>query len=101
MKLKVSDQIIVTSGKDKGKKGKIDAVMPKTRSVLVGGVNMYKKHQKARDEKHPAGIIDFARPLPVSRVALICPRCGKQTRVGYLVVKNEKVRICKKCTQNI
>lgn len=101
MKLKKGDQIIVTAGKDKGKKGKIDALFLKEDTVVVGGVNIYKRHRKARDEKNPGGIIDFTRPLPTANVALICPRCGKQTRIGYIVTKGEKVRICKKCEQKI
>ncbi len=101
MKLKKGDQIIVTAGKDKGKKGKVDAVFLSNQRVLVGGVNMFKRHRKARDEKNPGGIIDFARPLPVGNVALVCPKCGKQTRIGYVVTKGEKVRICKKCEQKV
>lgn len=101
MKFRKGDQIIVTAGKDKGKKGKIDAVYTADQSVLVGGVNMFKRHRKTRDEKNPGGIIDFTRPLPVGNVALLCPRCGKQTRIGYVVSKGEKVRICKKCEQKI
>lgn len=101
MKLKKGDQIIVTSGKDKGRKGKIERILPKEERVLVPGVNMYKRHLKKRDEKRPSAIIDFPRSLPVGNVALICPKCGKPTRIGYIVVKKEKVRICRKCKQNI
>ena len=93
MKLHKGDQILVTAGKDAGKKGKIEKVFPKEARVLVAGVNMYKRHQKKRDEQHPGGIVEAARPLPIGNVALVCPKCGKQTRVGYLVTKGEKVRI--------
>ncbi len=101
MKVKVGDQIIVTTGKDKGRKGKVDVVYPKTNTVLVSGVNMYKRHQKKRDEKHQGGIIEYARPLPMGKVALVCPKCGKPTRAGYVVTKGEKERICRKCEQRI
>lgn len=101
MKIKKGDQIIVTQGKDKGRKGKVDKVNPTDGSVTVPGVNIYKRHQKKRDEQHPGGIVEFARPLSMGKVALICPKCGKQTRVGYVVTKGEKERICKKCETKI
>ena len=101
MKLKVGDQVRIMSGKDEGRKGKIEKIQPKDMLVLVPGVNMYKRHQKKRDDKHPGGIIDFSRPLPVSAVALICPKCSQVTRIGYLVVGGEKMRICRKCEQQI
>src|SRR3989304_6914094 len=97
MKLKAGDTVIVTRGKDRGKKGKIDRVDAKSNTVLLPGINVYKKHLKRKDEKNLGGIIDFVRPLTVSNVALVCPSCGKVTRVGYLVVKGEKERICRKC----
>jgi len=101
MKIKKGDQIIVTIGKDKGRKGKVDAVNPVAGTVTVPGVNVYKRHQKKKDEQHQGGIVEFARPLSMGKVALICPKCGKQTRVGYVVTKGEKERICKKCEARI
>lgn len=101
MKLKKGDTIIVTAGKDKEKKGKIEAVFSKEGAVVVAGVNMYKRHMKKRDEKHPGGIIDMTRPIPVANVALLCPTCKQQTRVGYVVTKGEKIRICRKCEAKI
>ncbi len=101
MKLKKGDQIIVTMGKDKGKNGTIEKAFPKISAVLVPGINVFKKHKKKRDEKTPGGIIEIIKPLAIAKVALICPKCGKQTRVGYSIVKDEKTRICKKCKQVI
>ncbi len=101
MKLKKGDQIIVTVGKDKGRKGKIEEVFPGSGEVLVVGINMFKKHMKRRDEKNPGGIIEKPRPMVTSKVALICPHCNLPTRVGYLVMKGEKERICRKCKQKI
>ncbi len=101
MKIKKSDQIIVTMGKDKGRKGKVDAVYEKEGTVLVPGINIYKRHQKKRDEQHQGGIIEYARPLSFGKIALVCPKCGKPTRVGYIVAKGEKERICRKCEQKI
>jgi large subunit ribosomal protein L24 len=101
MKLKKGDQIIVTIGKDKGKKGTIEKVFPQDSMVQVAGVNVYKRHRKKRDDRHPAGITEMVKPISVAKVALICPKCGKQTRVGYRIVKDVKDRICKKCEQII
>lgn len=101
MKIKKGDQVIVTMGKDKGRKGKVDAVYPKTNTILVSGVNIFKRHQKKRDEQHQGGIIEYARPLAMGKVALLCPKCGKPTRAGYVVTKGEKERICRKCKQRI
>lgn len=101
MKIKKGDQIIVTIGKDKGRKGKVESVSPKNMTIIVPGVNIYKRHKKKRDEKNQGGIIEFARPLGMGKVALVCPKCGKQTRVGYLVTKGTKERICKKCEARI
>lgn len=101
MKLKKGDEVIVTAGKDKGKKGKIEKVFPRQNKVLVGGVNIYKRHTKPRGQGRPGGIIDIVKPLPVANVALICPKCGQRTRVGYRLKQEEKKRFCKKCQEII
>lgn len=88
-------------GRDKGQRGKVQAVHVEDHAVIVPGISMYKKHMKKRDEKNPGGIVDQVRPIDVSKIALICPSCGKPTRVGFLVVKGEKVRVCKKCKKKI
>ena len=91
----------MTIGKDRGKKAKIERIDRKGGSVILPGINMYKKHMKRRDEKHPGGIIDVLRPLSVSKVALVCPSCNKITRVGYVVMRGGKERICRKCQQRL
>jgi len=101
MKIKKGDQIIVTVGKDKGKKGKIEKVFPKTSAVLVQGINIVKKHEKKRDEQHPGGIIEVVKPIALGKIAVLCPKCGKQTRLGFRIVKGTKERICRKCDQVI
>lgn len=101
MKIHKGDTVIVTLGKDRGKKGKVEKIFPKTRSLLVNGINISKRHMKKRDEKNLGGIIDIPKPLDVSKIALLCPKCGKQTRVGFFVAQGEKVRICRKCEQKI
>lgn len=92
---------MVTVGKDKGRKGKIENVFPKDDTVVVAGINVFKRHMKKRDEKHPGGIVDITVPVGVSKLALVCPKCNQPTRVGYLVVKGEKERICRKCQQKL
>lgn len=101
MKLIKGDEVIITTGKDKGKKGKIEKVLQKQNAVVLPGLNIYKRHLKKRDEKNPGGIVEFARPLPVGNVALLCPKCGKQTRIGFKISQDKKVRICRKCNVSI
>lgn len=101
MKLKINDTIKVTLGKDKGKTGKIEKILPKKNMVLVPGINVYKKHLKSQGENKPGGIIDLTKPMYVSKVALVCPKCKKITRVGYQGQGKKKVRICKKCKVTI
>ena len=101
MKLKRDDEIIVVKGKDKGKRGKIEKVLTKEKMVLVPGVNLYKKHYKSRIQNRPSEIMEITKPYPTGNVALICPNCKKQTRIGYKIDNKEKVRICKKCKKKI
>ena len=99
MKFRKNDNIIIIRGKDKGRHGKIEQVFPKTDTVLVPGVNVFKRHVKKRDEKNPGGIIDFPRPLKTANISLVCPKCKKPTRIGFSITGKDKERICKKCKQ--
>lgn len=101
MKFKKGDTIVVTIGRDRTKLGKVEKVFPKENTVMVAGINMLKRHMKKRDEKNPGGIIDIRRPIDVAKMAIVCPSCGKPTRVGYLVSKGEKTRICRKCGKKL
>lgn len=101
MKLKKNDQVIITSGKDKGKRGKIERLFDHGNRILLPGLNIFKRHLKKRDEKNQGGIIELSRPLPVGNVALICPSCHKPTRIGWKKEADKKVRICRKCKNNI
>lgn len=100
-KLKKGDEVKVARGKDKGKLGKIDKVFSKEGKVLVNGVNQYKRHLKARSKNQPSEIVTITKPLPVSNVAIMCPKCKLPTRVGMLIQNEKKMRICKKCQQVI
>lgn len=97
MKFKLNDTVKIILGKDRGKTGKIEAILAKTNQVIVPGVNMYKKHAKKQGDKQPGGIFDLPRPLALSKIALICPHCHLQTRIGFQGTKKKKLRICKKC----
>ena len=98
LKIKKGDQVQVLTGKDRGAKGTVTRVIPATGKVIVDGVNVAKKHQRATKATMQGGIIDRDMPIPVANVALICSSCGKPTRVGYKVDGDgTKVRVCKKC----
>ncbi|MCX8008449.1 MAG: 50S ribosomal protein L24 [Patescibacteria group bacterium] len=96
LKLKQNDTVIVLTGKDKGKTGVIQKVLPKKQSVIVSGINVYKRHMKKRDEKHPGGIIEITCPIHISNVALFDKKSKKSTRVGYVLTSGEKIRIAKR-----
>lgn len=97
MKLKKGDSVVVTGGKDKGKKGKVEKIFPNKYTVLLPGLNIFKKHVKKKDGTHKGGIIDISRPIPVANIALLCPKCDKPTRVGIKMEGGEKKRFCRKC----
>lgn len=98
MHVKKGDTVVVISGKDKGKKGKVLTAMPKRNRVIVEGVNMQTKHTKPSQKSPQGGIIHQEGPIHVSNVMLYCDKDKKGVRVGYKVLENgEKVRVCKKC----
>ena len=97
MNIKRDDKVIVLSGKDKGKQGKVMIADPKAMKVVVEGVNVATKHQKAQKQGQEGGIIKVETPIYASKVQLVCPKCGKATRVAHKVTGDKKVRVCKKC----
>ena len=98
LKIKKGDRVQVLTGKDRGKTGEVSRAMPATGKLIIDGVNVVKKHQKATKATMQGGIIDKDMPIPIANVALLCPACGKPTRVGYTIDNDgTKVRICKKC----
>ena len=97
MNIKRDDKVIVLSGKDKGKSGKVIAADPKADKVIVEGVNVATKHQKAQKKGQDGGILKIETPIYVSKVQLVCPKCGRPTRTGSKInAKGKKVRTCKK-----
>ncbi len=101
MKIKKNDQVLIISGKDKGKKSKVIQAFPRESKVLVEGINLMKTHQKPRKSGEKGQIVELPKPIDISNVKLICPKCGKATRVGYKIVEKKKFRICKKCNQEL
>ena len=108
--VKAKDQVIVIAGKDKGKKGVVTVAFPKTGKVIVEGVNLVTKHQKPRQQGQPGGIIKKEAFIDASNVMVICPKCGKATRIAHKAVevtgkdgkaKVKSVRVCKKCNEQI
>ena len=101
MKVKKGDSVLITTGKDKGKTGKIMKAFPKEAKILVEGMNLRKKHVRPKKQGEKGQVVEIPAALDVSNVKIVCPKCGKATRVGYKVEKDKKFRACKKCGQEI
>ena len=101
MKIKKGDNVIIISGKDRGKKGKVSKALPNKGKIIVEGINIVKKHRRSRRENEKGQIIEIPSPINISNVKLICPKCAKAVRVGYRLTESGKFRICKKCGQEI
>jgi large subunit ribosomal protein L24 len=100
MKIRKDDTVLVITGKDKGKKGKVRFAYPAKQRVLVEGVNFIKKHSKARGAAKQAGIIDLEAPISVSDVMLLCGKCDKPCRVGFRRLEDgRRVRVCRSCQE--
>ena len=98
MKIKKDDTVLVITGKDKGKKGKVRFAYPDKQRVMVEGVNMIKKHAKAKQQVRQAGIIEREAPISAASVMLLCSKCNKPARVGYRILQDgRKARICRAC----
>ena len=97
MKIKKGDTVQILSGNDKGVTGEVLQVIPKDDKIIVKGANVRKKHVKARKQGDESGIIAVECAIPSSKANVVCPKCGKATKVGYTVEKDQKVRVCKKC----
>ena len=101
MKLKKDDNVLVISGKDRGRKGKILEVLPKKGKIVVEGVNIHKKHRKPKSQGQKGEIIEVAVPFDASNVKIVCPKCAKPARVGRKVTPEKKYRVCKKCGEEM
>lgn len=101
MTIKTGDTVVVIAGKDKGKTGKVSAVYADANKVLVDDVNVVTKHQKPRSQQDKGGIVKKSAPIDASNVQVVCPVCGKATRVAHSEIDGKKVRSCKKCNGSL
>ncbi len=101
MKIRKGDTVLIISGKDKGRVAKILRSLPKKGKILVDGINLKNKHIKPKKQGEKGQVIGVPAPLDASDVKIICPKCNKAVRVGYKIQDAKKVRICKKCKQEI
>ena len=101
MNVKKNDTVVVLSGKDKGKQGKVLSVNPEAGKVVVEGVSVATRHQKARRQGEEGGIVKKETPSYPCKVMTVCPKCNKATRVAHKIVDGKKVRVCKHCGAEI
>ena len=101
MNIKKNDTVVVLSGKDKGKQGKVLVAMPADRKVIVEGINVVSRHTRPRKQGEEGGILKKEAAIYACKVQKVCPKCNKPTRIGHKVEGDKKVRICKKCGAEI
>lgn len=101
VKIRKNDNVLIISGKDRARKGKVIQVFPKDQRVIIEGMNIRKKHVRPKKSGEKGQIVEMPGKISVSNVKLICSKCGKATRIGYKIEGNKKYRVCKKCGQEI
>jgi large subunit ribosomal protein L24 len=101
MKIKKGDTVLIVSGKDKGRKGKVLEALPKQGRILVEGLNLRKKHVKPKKQGEKGQVVQLPGPMHSSAVKIICTKCGKASRIGYKIEGKNKYRVCKKCKSEI
>jgi large subunit ribosomal protein L24 len=102
MKIHKNDTVLVITGKDRGKKGRVRRAFPKEEKVLVEGANMIKRHLRAQRGMRQAGVIEREAPLHIAKVMLICPKCNQPVRIGFCFLEDgRKARICRSCQEVI
>jgi len=102
MKIRKGDTVVIIAGKDRGKRGRVRRALPGENRVIVEGINMMKRHSRARRAVRQAGIIELEAPIHVSNVMLVCGKCGKPTRVQFRLLEDgKKVRVCNSCQEVI
>ena len=97
MNVKKGDTVIVLSGKDKGKQGKVLEVMPKSGKVVVEKINVVSRHTKPRKQGEQGGIVQREAAMYASKVQVVCPKCNKGTRIAHKIENGKKTRVCKHC----
>jgi len=100
MIIRKNDTVLVTAGKDKGKKGKVRFAYPKDEMLIIEGINFIKKHARATRQARQAGVIELEAPMHISKVMLLCDKCNKPARLGFRFLEDgKKVRFCKVCQE--
>ena len=99
--IKKGDNVYIIKGKERGKTGKVARVLPGAERVVVEGMNLYKKHSRPKQQGQQGEIVSVARSMHISNVMLVCPKCGRSTRVGHTVVNGAKLKVCKQCGAEI
>lgn len=99
--IKKNDLVEVNTGEEKGRRGRILDVIPGKQQAIVEGINLVKKHQRARSQTKPSGIVTVPAPIHIANLVLICSKCGKKTSVRKEKIEDRKARICKKCGEII
>ena len=100
-KIKKNDNVEVLAGKDKGKRGSVVRIIPKSDRVIVSGVNIVKKAMKRRSQQDQGGIVEVEAPLHISNVGVVCKKCGRPVKIGYKIDGDKKVRVCRKCGETL
>jgi large subunit ribosomal protein L24 len=101
MKIKKGDKVTIIAGKDRSKSGSVLSIITKTNKIIVDGLNLITRHVKPKKSGEKGQKIKVPAPLSISNVSLICPKCKKNTRIGYMVTEKGKSRVCKKCKASI
>lgn len=101
-KVKKNDTVVVLSGRDRGKQGKVTQLFPRLHMVVVEGVNIRVKHLRTRQRERQGSRVQFAAPLPIAKVSVVCPHCGKPARIKIIVnAEGQRNRVCHKCSQSL
>jgi len=100
-KIRKNDTVLIITGKDCGKTGKVIKMFPKENKAIIEGLNLRKKHRRPRRAGEKGQIIEYPAKIHISNLKLICPKCSKATRVGFKLEAGQKFRVCKKCGQEI
>jgi len=101
MEIKSGDTVLIIAGKDRGKSGKVTEALPKINKIIIEGLNIVRKHVRAKKEGEKGQKVEVPRPIDVSNAKLICPKCKKPARIGHKLIGKNMVRVCKKCLQEI
>jgi len=99
--IKKNDLVEVNTGEEKERRGRVLEIIPEKNQAIIEGINLVKKHQRARSQTKPSGIMTLPAPVHISNLVLICPKCGKKSKVKREKIENKRVRVCKECGETI